>query len=122
MKPLRVALADDDGEMRSWIRDVLRPTRATFVEVGSGWELLHLLANEGHFDLVISDVRMPAPNGLTVITMARTAGLATPFLIITAFPDGALRRSLAAVPDALLLEKPIKGHDLLAAVGALTGG
>lgn len=119
MRQLHILLADDDREMRSWIRAVLRPVTDDVTEVATGWELLHALAHEGPFDLVISDVRMPAPNGLTVVTMARTAGLATPFLVITAFPDDVLRHALEQVPDARLLEKPFAGRALVEAVAAL---
>jgi CheY-like chemotaxis protein len=105
--------------MRSWLGAVLRPLAAAIVEAGSGWEVLHLVANDGPFDLVVSDVRMPAPNGLTVVTMSRAAGLRTPFLIITAFPDRELRRALAAVEDAWLMEKPFDGKDFLAMVAGI---
>src|SRR6185503_4309354 len=101
--------------------DVLRIFQLEIVEAASGWELLDHLAYQGpSFALVISDVRMPPPNGLNVITMARTAGLETPFVIITAFPDDKLRSSIGEIEDAWLLEKPFRARDLATIVRAVT--
>lgn len=116
----RLLLADDDPEMRSWVRDVLRSFELEIIEAASGWEVLGLLATKGPFTLVVSDVRMPPPSGLNVVTMARSAGLETPFIIITAVPDDRLRQSIEMVPDAWVLEKPFRARDLMAIVSAVT--
>lgn len=116
----RLLLADDDPEMRAWIRDVLRPFDLEIVEAASGTEILGLLDGDGGFALVISDVRMPPPSGVAVVTIARGAGLRTPFILITAFPDAALHGAVAGVPDAWVLEKPFRARDLCALVSTLT--
>lgn len=120
MAHARLLLADDDAEMRAWIRDVLRGFDLDIVEAQSGVEVMGILAHAGPFHLVVSDVRMPPPSGLHIIMMARTAGLLTPFVIITAFPDDALRDSIGRVDDAWLLEKPFRARDLCAIVSAVT--
>ena len=61
-------------------------------------------------------------NGLNVVTMARTAGLMTPFVVITAFPDDGLRHSIDLVDDAWVLEKPFRARDLIAIIMAVTNG
>ena len=116
MSTPRILLCDDDKNMRDWLRVLLRPIGATLVEATSGWQLLHLLAEKGPFDLVVTDVRMPMPSGIHVVTMARAAGLTTPFLVITAFPDDLVRDTVAAVPDTELLGKPFEGDELVQAV------
>jgi CheY-like chemotaxis protein len=116
---LRIILAEDDDEMRAWLRIVLRPLQARLVEASSGWELLELLSERGPFQLVITDVRMPPPSGLNVVTMARSAGLETPFLVITAFPGPELARSVARVGGATLLPTPFGASELLTAARAL---
>jgi len=114
----RIFIADDDPAMREWLRLVLRPLKGTIREASGGVELLDLLASGEPYDLVITDLRMPAPNGLQVIAMARAAGAAAPFLVITAFPDDGVRRALEAA-GAELLAKPFSPGELKARVAAL---
>ncbi len=119
----RFVVCDDDPEMRALLRSMLRPLDVSIVEVGGGAELLAALADAAEpFDLVITDVRMPAPSGLHVVSMARAAGLETPFVVITAFPDEQLRRSVSDIGGSLLLEKPFERVDLLTAVRSLLAG
>jgi CheY-like chemotaxis protein len=120
--PWRLAIADDDGEMRAWLRLALRPLTASVVEVGSGVALLDVISEQGPFDAVITDVRMPGPSGLNVIAMARTAGLETPFLVITAFPDAAVYRLVDRLSATEILAKPFQVGDLRTAVRGLIEG
>lgn len=122
MRRLRIVIADDDAEMRALIRLLLRPALGEVREAASGWELLGVLADDGPFDLVITDVRMPAPNGVGVVTMARAAGFETPFLVITAFPDERVRRTIASQRNAVLVGKPFDRTELMSAVHALLPG
>jgi two-component system, OmpR family, response regulator len=117
----RIFIADDDAAMREWLRLLLRPMRADIQEASGGIELLELLASGDPFDLVITDLRMPGPTGLQVVAMARAAGVTTPFLIITAFPDDDVCRALAAA-GAELLAKPFSAAELKARVAALIAG
>src|SRR5262245_38415698 len=87
----RIIIADDDRGMRGWLLAVLKGLDATFIEVDSSFELLDLVVGGDHVDLVITDVRMPPSSGLQVLTLVREAGLDTPFLVITAFPDDEVR-------------------------------
>jgi len=114
----RVIVADDDPAMREWLRLLLRPLGALIREAAGGLELLDLLADDEPYDLVITDVRMPGPDGLQVVAMARTAGSCAPFLVITAFPDDDLRRALRSA-GATLLAKPFAPAELRAAVAEL---
>jgi CheY-like chemotaxis protein len=109
---LRLVVVDDDAEMRSWLRVILERRGASVEEAASGWEMLHLLA-ERSFDLVITDVRMPMPNGIGVLAMARAAGVTTPFLVITAFPAPGLTAMVERSVDTVLLAKPFDEETLL---------
>lgn len=106
--------------MRRVLRDMLRSTGAQITEAANGQDLLGALqAPEGrHFDLVITDLRMPAPSGLQVVMAARTAGHKTPFILITAFGDDEVRAALSRVPNAFMLDKPFAPPALLTCVAA----
>jgi CheY-like chemotaxis protein len=115
----RLLIADDDADMREWLRAVLSRAAEVVGEAASGWELLHVLSHDGPFDLVITDVRMPAPSGLSVVAMARAAGMTTPFLIITAFPQPQLVAAAARLDRVVLLGKPFSAQQLRDAMATL---
>lgn len=117
-----ILVADDDREMRCWMRDVLEGMGAMVHEAATGGELLAALGYAQGYDLVITDVRMPPPDGLRALSLARHIGIQTPFLVITAFGDDAMRTAVAATGGAALLDKPFDAEDLLAAVRRLVFG
>ncbi len=88
---------------------------------GTGVELLdRRLANEGPFALIITDISMPGMSGLQVANSARSAGLDTPILVISALSDPTLERQIEALGgNAMLLRKPFELDALGAAAGTL---
>ncbi|HTJ47559.1 MAG TPA: response regulator [Kofleriaceae bacterium] len=81
----RIAVADDDTELRALIADLLRDNGHDVVEAGDGASLLALL-HRGGISLVISDLWMPRLTGSDVLQLRRSSGDTTPFIIITAAP------------------------------------
>jgi DNA-binding response OmpR family regulator len=113
-------IAEDDAPMRAWLRLALRSVAVEVEEVPSGQALLDRLAEEERpVDAVITDVRMPGPDGLRVLAMARTAGLTTPVLVITAFPDPRIVAAVAGLEHTGLLAKPFDAAQLRTALRAL---
>lgn len=111
---IRLLVADDDHEVRQWLRLVLRPLRpAEVVEAGDGEHLLSLLLSAGHFDLVVTDIRMPRQSGLEAAELARRAGCGLPFVFITGFGDEATAARVRGLGSAVLLAKPVDGCELL---------
>jgi two-component system cell cycle response regulator CpdR len=109
----RVLLAEDDMEMRQIVRQILESVGLEVFEVSSGVALLSRLADDGDFDLVVTDVRMPWMSGEHVAQMARVAGFEMPILVMTAFADEKLRRAVLGIRGAALLEKPFAMRDLV---------
>ena len=118
---MRLLIADDDAEMRSWLKLALRPLGGTVEEVTNGSSLLMMLTEGGPFNLVITDVRMPSPSGLDVAAAARQLGVATPFIVITAFGDGGTRRKVNEIRGAVLLDKPFEADALREHANRLLG-
>lgn len=117
---LSLIVAEDDFHMRDWLLTILERAGAKVHEAATGWEVLSLLAEHPDIDLVISDVRMPAPNGLQALAMARAAGIGVPFLIITGFGGDDVDLSATRM-DARVLNKPFAAVDLLARIEELCG-
>jgi DNA-binding response OmpR family regulator len=104
----RVVLAEDDREFRRLLADALRAWGWAVVEAATGSELAAVLFGaDDPPDLVLTDVRMPGPSGLAVLRSLRAGDGGTPVILMTAFPDDAVR-SEAAELGAALLEKPFR--------------
>lgn len=119
----RVLVADDDPELLELVVDSLIDAGAQVVRATTGAELLERLAEEGPFDLVITDISMPWMTGLQVVLSIREVGLEVPVMFITGSGDPSLHdrvRSLGA--STLLLRKPFDSAELRAAVTQLVPG
>jgi CheY-like chemotaxis protein len=113
----RVLVADDDPDLLQQVLASLTDAGAEAVGAASGAELLERLAEEGPFDLVITDLSMPWFTGFQVTHSVREAGLEIPVIVMTGHRGAALRdqvRSLGA--RVALLEKPFDAATLRAAV------
>ena len=118
MEPPTVLIADDDLDMRLYLRSCLEslgPRIARVIEAADGLTALRF-ARSGVVDVLISDVVMPGLDGRALCDAIRAdAGLrAIPVLLISGEdPAGG-----AGSADAFLA-KPFNAHQLLAAVEGL---
>lgn len=63
----RCLVVDDDAQVRRSIARVVRMLGLLPVEAASGDEALEILAREGEFPVIISDVNMPGLNGIAFL-------------------------------------------------------
>ena len=106
--------------MLEQVAEALEQPGFSVLRAGNGTELLEQLANEGPFDLIVTDVSMPWMSGLQVANSARTAEVETPVIVITATTDPTLDQQVAALgKNARLLRKPFELDALQAAATAL---
>ena len=66
----RVLVVDDDASLRSLLSVLLRYEGYNVFEAGDGLEAVHELKKR-HFDVVISDYRMPRFDGMQLLTTCR---------------------------------------------------
>jgi CheY-like chemotaxis protein len=108
-----VLVADDDPLLLSAVADALIHLGAVVSRAESGAELIERLAGEGPFDLVVTDVAMPWMSGLQAMHSARTAGLGTPVIVMTALKDERIAAQVQALGrHAILLRKPFELSEL----------
>jgi CheY-like chemotaxis protein len=81
--------------------------------------LVDLLAENGPFDLVVTDVLMPWMEGLQVLLSARAAEIRTPVLVITGLTRPDLQAQVDRLGNAKLLRKPFGIPELRTAVADL---
>ncbi len=80
----RVLVVDDDDRIRSLLMDTLSALGYQALGAKNGDEALSLLDTE-KLDLVITDVRMPKTNGLTLLKNIKSRNPLLPVLIITGY-------------------------------------
>jgi DNA-binding NtrC family response regulator len=111
----KILLVDDDPESLVSTAKTLQFADYEVTSRSSAEEALKALA-KNHFDLVVTDVRMPGMNGMEFVEAYQKLGFALPFVIMTAFgqvQDAVWAMKMGAV-DFLL--KPFKRQALLDAV------
>ncbi len=102
-----LVIADDSAEMRQFVRNAVGPAFDDVVEVCDGRELFWTLlrarftADQPPDIVVITDIAMPAYNGLDVLD-AWDDQVAIPTIVMTAFPSDAVRARAEQLGVALL--------------------
>lgn len=86
MNLLRILLVDDDPDVHLVCRAVLRRRGHEVADAESGAQALQL-ANEGDFDVVIMDRRMPGMTGLEAAVALREAGFGGVIVMFSAYLD-----------------------------------
>lgn len=110
----RVAVADDDHDVRALVADLLRERGFEVVEAEDGASLLAML-HRGDVSLVVTDLWMPRLTGSDVIQLRRSSGDKTPFIVITAAPS-AVADPLLRNEGVTVLHKPFTEDMILRAV------
>lgn len=118
---MRVLVVEDDMAMRNLLVKVFTLEGFSAVGVSGGAEAMAILAG-GHFDLLLSDIRMGSVDGWALASRAKALVPPIKVLLITAYgePDDE-RRARGAGIDGYM-SKPFPLSDLLATVRALVGG
>jgi DNA-binding response OmpR family regulator len=123
--PPRILVVEDDDEMRRLVAEGLRKDGYDVVAVSDGSRLLESLAGSrvagndaGHWDLVVSDVRMPGHSGFRILEEMRAAKWHVPFILMTAFGDSTTHQQAHAL-GAILFDKPFDLTTLRTAVASL---
>src|SRR5882762_7675607 len=113
----RVLIADDEESMRTLVARAIAMDGHETVTAEDGAEALEILSREnGAFDLLLSDIKMPIMDGIALaLTAARDFPDVT-ILLMTGFAD---QRERASGLDAIVhdvVTKPFSVADIRAAV------
>lgn len=126
----RILVGEDDAEMRSLLCETLRERGYTVVECRDGLNVLDRLSpvllspavtsrEAEEFDLIISDIRMPGVNGMTILEGLQLFDDFPPMILITAFGDAETHAMAARLGAAAMFDKPFAMDDLIRAVEKL---
>ncbi|HUD46990.1 MAG TPA: response regulator [Candidatus Baltobacteraceae bacterium] len=112
-----VLIIDDDTRMLRALNKVLTGEGAVVTSTESACEALKMLSTcQKRVDFVITDLRMPAVTGMTVIYAIHEIFPTLPVIVLTAFGSPAVKAECLSLGAAALLEKPLSTTQLLAAI------
>ena len=112
---LRVFLAEDDRAMREMIASALRRDGHRVFESVNGAGLLLDLARAFYEDgprpppsAIVSDLKMPARDGLAILRSLRHDRRRPPFILITAFGDPGVHAEARRLGAYAVFDKPFE--------------
>jgi two-component system response regulator AtoC len=109
---LQILVIDDEPAIRQILAATLTRAGHAVEVAGSGREGLMRLA-KGDVEVALCDINMPDLTGIEVVREARTAGVDTTFIMMTAFSsvDTAVEAMKAGATDYMI--KPLRSEELL---------
>lgn len=117
----QIAVVDDHEPVRAALGSLLRSYGHTAVGYDSAEALLALGTLDG-YDCVVTDLQMPGIGGLELQERLRRAGWQGPLIVMTAFPEEALRKRALQGGAICFLSKPLDVDHLLRCLGAALAG
>ena len=115
-RALKIAVADDERDMRDYFQQILPLLGHEVVAVAqTGRELVDLCAATRP-DLVITDIKMPDMDGIDAAAQIYR-NTAIPVILVSAYHDPEFVRRAEANHIMAYLVKPIKQDDLVPAIG-----
>jgi DNA-binding response OmpR family regulator len=111
-----VLVVDDDRQVLKYLSELLREAgydTVTCERFTDAKTLLHTTRP----DLLLTDVRLGAYNGLQLAIFAQARHPGIPIIVLTGYEDPTLRKE-AAASGATFLVKPVRREELLARIAA----
>jgi DNA-binding NtrC family response regulator len=103
-----ILLVDDDVEILNALQKFLKKQRYTVTSTAWAAEAAELMSGgTAPFDLLITDLRMPAISGFTFLRAFRATHPRIPVIVLTAFANPPTRAAVAELGAVACLEKPV---------------
>ena len=112
---LRIAVADDERDMRDFLQESLTDLGHDVVAVAESGRRLVELCRDAHPDLVITDIKMPEMDGIEAATLV-CRDYPIPVILVSAHHESELVERAAEDHVLAYLVKPIKQADLEPAI------
>ena len=111
MQAAKILVVDDDAVARELLAEALKKEGYDVEAFGSG-EAAIARGREGRVDLVLTDIRMGAVDGLTVLREFKRMSQDTSIVVLTAF--GSLEGAIEAIKQGAYdyLAKPFKKEEI----------
>ncbi len=118
-RPDSALVVEDDDTVRLLAVELLRESGFHVMEAASGNAAMAMLSGAVHFDLLVSDVGLPGPNGRQVADYARENFPGIKIILMTGYAEQAAMNPQFLGAQMGLLVKPFDAHALVAKVHAV---
>ncbi|MBC9032241.1 response regulator [Sphingomonas sp. JC676] len=116
---LRIALVDDDDQVRATLADMLRTAGAEVEEAQDGNSGVALVKTKRPHLLVV-DFAMPGMSGADVARLVRAEDSQLPVIVVTGYAESQTLDTIAG-PQVSVLRKPFESHQLLRSIADMLG-
>ncbi|MBU1816877.1 MAG: PAS domain-containing protein [Gammaproteobacteria bacterium] len=120
-RPDSILVVEDDDTVRALAVELLRDMGFQVMEAATGSAAMALLSGAVHFDLLVSDVGLPGPNGRQVADYAREQFPSIKIILMTGYAEQAAMTPQFLGAHMELLVKPFDAQALVAKVHAAMG-
>ena len=112
----RILIAEDDDAMRAFLEQALTRQGYEVTAVANGADALEVMSAVEGCDLLLSDIRMPGVDGISLARCARRAHPGVPIVFVTGFA-GELLSEFDFDRDRMeVLPKPFQLNELVSVV------
>ncbi|MDO8874560.1 MAG: response regulator [Pseudolabrys sp.] len=111
-----ILLVEDEEGLRALNARGLKSRGYTVLEAGNGVEALEVLAEQGHVDLVVSDVVMPEMDGPSLLKELRARDPKVKIIFVSGYAEEAFAKNLPTNEQYAFLAKPFTLKQLVAIV------
>lgn len=109
---LEILVIEDDTRMRELLREILRGEGYSVTDASSGEEGMDLLESK-EYDLIITDLKMPDRDGISILKRAKELYPDTLVIVITAY--GTVESAITAMKSGAYdyIQKPFEPEEFL---------
>ncbi|BCB26824.1 hypothetical protein SKTS_17100 [Sulfurimicrobium lacus] len=115
LKTLSVLYVEDEDSVREELARFLRRRFALVETAANGREGLDKFT-QGHYDIVVTDVRMPAMDGLEMARHIKALANDVPVIVVTAYNEADYFMRAIEIGVDCYVKKPIDPQELIAAI------
>lgn len=108
-----ILVVDDEEAMLEVYQDTLSRLGVEVVAKRDPRDVVALFQQNGYYDLVLLDLRMPHVDGLTLLERIRTTHPSIPVLVITGYPSKESAQRCRELGALHYIRKPFDPEDLL---------
>jgi len=111
MHPRRMLIVDDEKDIRTVLRHFFEIKGFEVSEATDGVEALEKV-NKESFDVVLTDLRMPGPDGLEVLRLVKSVCPESIVLVLTGYPSSQNKTAAMELGCDGFLSKPVRLEQL----------
>jgi CheY-like chemotaxis protein len=115
LKDAAILLVDDEPDLRSIIAEWFKREGCQVLVAEDGAQALEIIA-ANRIDVVVSDVRMPVMDGITLLKKVKESGYKSSVMFVSGFTDVIKPRESYDLGVEAVMSKPVERRHLIAAV------